>query len=336
MEHDSDRDGFDSHRMRDVLDRETIDQIEELHGAVVRAEAEQRFGLLRGKRTRQVAEAEAAEQAFLHQHGFATYNDFRLRIRRSTALHEQEPAAALDGGLAFHDGIDAPAASDPREQPTDTTGSESDPAWARDTDSEHDDGADAAPDDERSEEGSEQMGPLPESAPAPAAAPPVPSFAPKADGDHAGAASNDFRRLTEPLFATLQAETDRFVAGRIEAAEKQAADILNRASKEAAEIIGRAAKMHDAMKSLVQDIGRQSEAFLSVTEELPTQIAKACDGVAADLQALRDLAENGPAKSAPIGESTRTMPAVDPASVWAAPQRVSPPPPMSSVAPSSD
>jgi cell division septum initiation protein DivIVA len=354
MEHDSDRDGFDSHRMRDVLDRETIDQIEELHGAVVRAEAEQRFGLLRGKRTRQVAEAEAAEQAFLNQHGFATYNDFRLRIRRSTALHEQEPTAALDGGLAFddssafdrgtgsddelafHDGIDAPAASDPREQPTDTTGSESDPAWARDTDSEHDDGADAAPDDERSEEGSEQMGPLPESAPAPAAAPPVPSFAPKADDDHAGTASNDFRRLTEPLFATLQAETDRFVAGRIEAAEKQAADILNRASKEAAEIIGRAAKMHDAMKSLVQDIGRQSEAFLSVTEELPTQIAKARDGVAADLQALRDLAENGPAKSAPIGESTRTVPAVDPASVWAAPQRVSPPPPMSSVAPSSD
>ena len=88
MEHDSDRDGFDSHRMRDVLDRETIDQIEELHGAVVRAEAEQRFGLLRGKRTRQVAEAEAAEQAFLNQHGFATYNDFRLRIRRSTALQE--------------------------------------------------------------------------------------------------------------------------------------------------------------------------------------------------------------------------------------------------------
>src|SRR3984893_5206561 len=91
MDHDPDGNASDSHRMRDVLDRETIDQIEELHGAVVRAEAEQRFGLLRGKRTRQGAEAEAAEQAFLHQHGFATYNDFRLRIRRSTALHEQEP-----------------------------------------------------------------------------------------------------------------------------------------------------------------------------------------------------------------------------------------------------
>jgi cell division septum initiation protein DivIVA len=354
MEQDSDRDGFDSHRMRDVLDRETIDQIEELHGAVVRAEAEQRFGLLRGKRTRQVAEAEAAEQAFLNQHGFATYNDFRLRIRRSTALHEQAPPTAFDDelafddssafdpgtgsdhGLAFHDAIDAPPASESAEQPTDTTGSESEPGLVRDTASEHDDGADAAPDDERSEEGSEQMGPLPESAPAPAAPPPVPSFAPKADGDHTASASNDFRRLTEPLFATLQAETDRFVAGRIEAAEKQAADILNRASKEAAEIIGRAAKMHDAMKSLVQDIGRQSEAFLSVTEELPTQIAKARDGVAADLQALRDLAENGPAKSAPTGEATRTMPAVDAPSVWAAPQRVAPPPPMSSIAPSGD
>src|SRR5690242_12737051 len=76
--------GEDTNRMRDVLDRETIEKIEELHAAVVRAEAEQRFGLLRGKRTRQVAEAEAAEQAFLNLHGFATYNDFRLRIRRST------------------------------------------------------------------------------------------------------------------------------------------------------------------------------------------------------------------------------------------------------------
>ncbi len=69
----------------DVLDRETIDTIEELHSAVVQAEAEQRFGLTRGRRPRPPVEAQAAEHAFLAVRGFATYNDFRLRIRRSTA-----------------------------------------------------------------------------------------------------------------------------------------------------------------------------------------------------------------------------------------------------------
>jgi hypothetical protein len=69
----------------DILDRETIDTIEELHGAVMRAEAEQRFGMVRGRRPHPPVEGHAAEQAFLAMHGFASYNDFRLRIRRSTA-----------------------------------------------------------------------------------------------------------------------------------------------------------------------------------------------------------------------------------------------------------
>jgi hypothetical protein len=67
----------------DVLDRGTIDRIEELHGAVMRAEAEHRFGLMRSKRTPEAIEAEAAERAFLAEHGFAGYTDYRLRIRRA-------------------------------------------------------------------------------------------------------------------------------------------------------------------------------------------------------------------------------------------------------------
>jgi hypothetical protein len=78
----------------DVLDRETIDTIEELHSAVVRAEAEQRFGMVRGRRPRPPVEAQAAEYAFLAMHGFATYNDFRLRIRRSTA----RPVPTIESG----------------------------------------------------------------------------------------------------------------------------------------------------------------------------------------------------------------------------------------------
>ncbi len=325
LEDETARDEFTSHRMRDVLDRETIDQIEELHGAVVRAEAEQRFGLLRGKRTRQVAEAEAAEHAYLNQNGFATYNDFRLRIRRSTALHGEESSEEM---VAWDDND-----FDGELEPVGGFGTDSERAEEFDSpgpfdaEPDSDSGADAAPDDhEVSQEGSEQMGPLPDSAPAPSA-PPVPSFAPRGDVDSSPTAAPDFRRLTEPLFATLQAETDRFVAARLETAEKQAAEIVNRASREAAEIIGRAARMHDAVKSLVDDVTRQSETFLNATADLPTEIERVRDGVAADLEALRNLAENAPAKATPAPE---------PPSAWVPPPRVAPPPPMSVAAPASD
>jgi vacuolar-type H+-ATPase subunit H len=328
LEDDAGRDDYDSHRLRDVrdvLDRETIDEIENMHGGVVRAEAEQRFGLLRGKRTRQVAEAEAAEQAFLNKQGFATYNDFRLRIRRSTVEHEQQPATVWSNDLGFDDGFEPVGALERIAGSDDSDGPH------------HTATPDAAHDDERSLEGSEQMSPLPKSAPAPAAPPPVPTFDPKGDADIAGPATADLRRLTEPLFATLQAETDRFVASRIEAAEKQATDIVNRATKEAAEIIGRAARMHDAVKSFVNDVARESEAFVTVTEHLPSQIAMARDRVATGVQALRDLPENAGDKGGPGSEPTqpaRAVPVAEPpASVWAAPPRVAPPPPMSSVVP---
>jgi len=67
----------------DALDRGTVDRIEELHAAVARAEAAQRFGLFRGKKSSELADAEAAEVAYLNACGFADYTDYRLRIRRS-------------------------------------------------------------------------------------------------------------------------------------------------------------------------------------------------------------------------------------------------------------
>jgi hypothetical protein len=64
----------------DVLDSATIARIEELHNAVLEAEAERRFGR---RRTHELEDARATEQEFLDTHGFASYNDYRLRIRRS-------------------------------------------------------------------------------------------------------------------------------------------------------------------------------------------------------------------------------------------------------------
>jgi hypothetical protein len=313
-----------SFRMRDVLDREAIDKIEALHSAVVRAEAEQRFGLLRGKRSRQLVEAEAAEQGFLEEQGFATYNDFRLRIRRST-ISEEPQEAGESSTYVWDDDYDE------RGFFPDGEGEPNDPDDHGDTDPETH--ADEGTGDHLSpEEGSEDMAPLPEpaamqAAPPPPMAPPPPIPATRPDD---GAASNlDLRRLTEPLFATLQAETDKYVAARMETAERQAADIVNRASREAAEIIGRAARMHEAVKSLVEDVTRQSETFLGITEDLPARIAQIRDGVSTDLRNLRDLADSGPGEAAGGKPSSFS----EPSSVWNAPAKVAPPPPVPAAAP---
>ena len=92
------------------LDAATISGIEALHAAVLKGEAEQRFGLLRGRRSKQLTEAEEAEKEFLDRNGFATYNDFRLRVRRSTPAPPPPPPlpapvvteAAVFGGRSRH------------------------------------------------------------------------------------------------------------------------------------------------------------------------------------------------------------------------------------------
>jgi len=140
----------------------------------------------------------------------------------------------------------------------------------------------------------------------------------------------DLRRLTEPLFATLQAETDRYVAARIEAAERQAAEIVARASKEGADMLARASRMHDAVRALLDDALRQAESFMGHTDELSAQVGQARQGVAGDLQALRELIERsqGATAAGPTAAPT-TAPTAGPAEgppPWAASSRVAPPP----------
>jgi hypothetical protein len=318
--------------MRDVLDRETIERIEELHAAVVRAEAEQRFGLLRGKRTRQVAEAEAAEQAFLHEQGFATYNDFRLRIRRSTVAEPDNWRTPWEGTRRSGAGVEAHGEAvafdgpDGRGNDADARGSYD--GYRPEVPQEGSDEMASTPDPAvpQPSPAVPAFAPDPVTAPIPAftpdptvapmAPPPVPSFVSRADEDTAAGATADFRRLTEPLFATLQAETDRYIAARIDAAEKQAADIVARASKEGAEILAKATRMHDAVRALLDDATRQAEAIMGRTEELSAQIGQARLGVSSNLQALRDLAERAQGSAS----------AADAAPSWSPPPRVSPPP----------
>jgi hypothetical protein len=106
----------------DALDPSTVARIEELHSASLNAEAERRFAPLKGWRGQEPTEAKLAEEAFLNEHGFATYNDFRLRIRRSAVALPvgpddageadawQDPGATADTPGATVAGIDAGAA----------------------------------------------------------------------------------------------------------------------------------------------------------------------------------------------------------------------------------
>jgi hypothetical protein len=91
----------------DVLSVETIARIEELHSTVLWAEKERRFGILRPRRGEELRAAVSAEQDFLNEHGFASYNEFRLRIRRSKAVAPGAPPAVIEAAPAVLEPVPA-------------------------------------------------------------------------------------------------------------------------------------------------------------------------------------------------------------------------------------
>ena len=72
----------------DVLDAEVVNRIEELHNAVISAEREHRSMWPK----RAPMPPVEAEQSYLAEHGLASYNDFRLRIRRTVVSAEPSPS----------------------------------------------------------------------------------------------------------------------------------------------------------------------------------------------------------------------------------------------------
>ena len=110
------------------------------------------------------------------------------------------------------------------------------------------------------------------------------------------------RRLTQPLYAALEAEVDRFVACRVDAADRRAAEIAQQASTQAAEIVehaftqaaeilDRAARTNEAARTLAENVVARSEELLGLTDELPAGIASARDHVSDGLRAWRDVAD---------------------------------------------
>ncbi len=335
------------------LDSATISAIETLHATVLKAEAEQRFGLLRGRRTKQLTEAEEAENEFLERNGFATYNDFRLRVRRSTPAPPPPPplpapvvteaAASIVGpGTPVPPGFIPPVSEDgtvPAGAPvpggtTPDPGSDPSPfepgASAVETGTPVDEPGTAAavavpapggaavvtplptvePDGDQpisSQEGSamnywSQPGSAPTgpSGPTTTVGPPASTpAAPPADGapEAAKPAVSDFRVTTDSLLTTLQAETSKFVAAQLDAADRQAAEIVKRASKEGSELIARAARIHEAVKVTVDKATRQYESLLAILDDLPARIAVIRQEVVADIENLRHLTDHDAAES---------------------------------------
>jgi hypothetical protein len=72
-----------------------VEEIEDLHRQVMRNRAAGRFGLLAASSTTQIEELEAAQQALLAKHGFASYDEFYRRTGGSTAGAQPEDSQAV-------------------------------------------------------------------------------------------------------------------------------------------------------------------------------------------------------------------------------------------------
>jgi hypothetical protein len=218
----------------DVLERGAVNRIEELHGAVARAEAEQRFGVFRGRRSPRLAAAEAVELAFLNQLGFATYNDYRLRIRRSTVERGRpEPALPPAPEAAM------PAAACPPSEPPPAS---VEPRSATAEVPPPDSSEPRLPSEPPDVRGQEER----------------PPRVTKLCAEVAGA--------VDGFFARLRSEADRLAEARLNQAEHEALEIRDRAGREAAELMGRARLVGDAVKAAVDDLARLSEVVLRARE----------------------------------------------------------------------
>ena len=272
----------------DALGRETIDEIESLHAAAVRAEAEQRFGLLKGRRPQQPTGAEAAELRFLARHGFASYTDFRLRIRRSTVTpaHATNPVAPCDDEqvwFAEDEPISGATGTTPGPRVVESVVDSDSPAHGADM-------ATGSAQAERTQPPDRSESTMPRWD-----RPTVPS-------------TTDVRALTEPVYAALEAETGRFIASRIDAAATREADIIERASIQAAEILAHAAIEAadladraigdaDAAEATAARLILHCTHLLVIADGLAAPVASIRTHLAADIDALRAAPDAHPPAS---------------------------------------
>jgi len=218
-------------RPADALDPQTVEEIERLRSAVMQAEAEQRFGVGRTKRSELLVAAEEAERAFLNAHGFASYNDYRLRIRRSTVI-------------ATANVRDMPRTSDiPTSEPHGLAG---EPSSGPDTPSDQP-RTDSAADADLTVD----------------AHPPA-----KTDTAPDDSAAPEFSSLVGTYGTAIMTATDERVAGIIDAAEAQAIDILAQASARAADITEHTERLRDVARAVADHTNQHLATLQAITTDI--------------------------------------------------------------------
>ena len=217
-------------READVLDSQTVDEIERLRSAVVHAEAEHRFGVGRGKRSELLVAAEEAEHAFLNSHDFGSYNDYRLRIRRSTVI-----SASDVGDASPTPDVPKPDADSFRSAST---------------------GPDTAVDQPRADSAAD-ADPVVDTHPRPQPDPPS-----------TDSASPDLHSLAITFAAAVTSASDGIVAALIAAAEAQAADILAQASTQAGDITDRAEKIRAIARSVADSNAQRLATLQGLTTDI--------------------------------------------------------------------
>jgi hypothetical protein len=234
----------------DVLDVVTAARIEELHAAVLQLEGEGRFGRLRSSRAQEVADAHDAEQAFLNEHGFATYNDYRLRIRRTVT---GAPGPSRSTG--------APAPNAPCDAPTAT---------------------------EQSDEGgtAPEASPLSVEGPVLGADELAAAVDEGAPRGRAHPASSAVPLQTEPWIAAVRREFDSYVIAQSELAEARAALARDEASRRAADIVAQATGCFEESQAFLAEVTALTERIVAPFDSLLVLMAERRAPVDATVSAL--------------------------------------------------
>jgi hypothetical protein len=99
------------------------------------------------------------------------------------------------------------------------------------------------------------------------------------------------RDLAESSIAEARDAVDALMSSHVGAAEERATEILDRAVGQAERIVADAASVLDEAGRLLDDTSRVSASLVATMGELPPWLGRAGSEVAADLDALRMLAQ---------------------------------------------
>jgi hypothetical protein len=114
------------------------------------------------------------------------------------------------------------------------------------------------------------------------------------------APGSELGRAFEGVSSALRAETARLMAAQTKAAERQAAELMDKSRREAAAIIEQATNLREAARVAVEQAAARYEGVLRVIGQLSGGLAQIREQAAAEYEALqRQTREAGPTEPRP-------------------------------------